>query len=168
MIVLVPMAVMVRVMMWVAQRMMRMTVMNMTRQRVFAQITPHQKNHTERQDHDPGYQSQPGIKLLRHDVLRSIESDRAEQIHARGVRRGDDQAEQQRMLERAARADEIRRDQSLAMSRLKGVKRAEADGNAERQQNDSQAELLGCHNIRERIARRRLPVGCELDGRIVA
>src|SRR5258708_4167879 len=37
MIVLVPMAVMVRVMMWVAQRMMRMTVINMTRQRVFAQ-----------------------------------------------------------------------------------------------------------------------------------
>ena len=27
------------------------------------------------------------------------------------------------------RADEIRRDQSLAMSRLKGVKRAETDGN---------------------------------------
>ena len=111
--------------------MMRMIVMNMTRQRVFAQIAPHQKNHPERQDHDPGYQSQPGIKLFRHDVLRSIESDRAEQIHARGVRRGDDQAEQQRMLERAARADEIRRDQSLAVSRLKGVKRAKTDGNGQ-------------------------------------
>src|SRR5258708_28908375 len=107
MIVLVPMAVMVRVMMWVAQRMMRMTVMNMTRQRVFAQIPPHQKNHTERQDHDAGYQSQPGIKLLRQDVLRRIESNRPEQIHTPGFRRGTDHAKQQRMLERAAASHEI-------------------------------------------------------------
>ena len=64
MIMVVVMMIVVR-----AVRMIRMMVVMMTGEPVFAQITLHQENQPEPGDQDAGDHAQPGIKPLRHDVL---------------------------------------------------------------------------------------------------
>ena len=53
------------------------------------------------------------------------------------MRRGDDQSEQQRMLHGAPRANEISGDQSLAVTGLQRMERAEAHGKRKRDKNDA-------------------------------
>ena len=61
-----------------------------------AEATPEQRE-AERRDREPRGQRDPRIESLGHDVLRGVERHAPEQINAGGVRRGDDEAEDQRV-----------------------------------------------------------------------
>ena len=103
----------------------------------FASVTLKKKHYSENRNHDAGHYAQPGIKPLRYDVLRCVKRDPPQKIHPGCMRRGDDQSEQQRMLHSAPRANKIRGDQSLAVTGLQGMERAEAHGNRKRDKNDA-------------------------------
>ncbi len=58
-------------------------------------------------DGQAGEYAQPGVQLLGHDVSRGIKGDGAQRENSRGVRGGDDEAEQKCMACGASRADQV-------------------------------------------------------------
>src|SRR5579859_3163722 len=94
--------------------------------RILIGPSPQEHEKAEHDDDESRDNSQPGIEFLRNDVLGSIQSDRAKRVDACGVRKSDDSAEQDRVRCRAARADQIRCDQSLSMSGFERMQRAQS------------------------------------------
>ena len=77
-------------------------------------------------DGQAGEYAQPGVKLFGHDVARGIEGDGAQRENSRGMRGGDDEAQQKRMASGAARADQVGGYDRLAVTGLERVQRSQS------------------------------------------
>ena len=112
----------------------------------------------------PGKYAQPRVELLGHDVARGIESDGAKSKDSRGVRGGDDQAEQQGMPRRASRADQVGGDDGLAVAGFKRVQRSQSEGDEGGCDEEPETQAAGSDQLGERAARGRLLIGLEVQG----
>src|ERR1700722_5732751 len=80
---------------------------------------------TQSGDSQTGEDSQPRVKLLGHDVSRSIEGDGAKSKDSRGMRSGDDEPQQKSMASGAARPNQVCGYDRFAMARLERVQRSQ-------------------------------------------
>src|SRR4029453_13058033 len=84
-------------------------------------VAAQEQGQPEHRDGDARAERDPGVEALRDDVVRGIDGRRPQEIDTRGVRRRDDEPEEQRMPGGPARADEVRRDDRLAVARVEAV-----------------------------------------------
>ena len=112
-------------------------------------------------DGQAGEYTQPGIELLGHDVARGIESNGAKSKNARGMRGGDDQAEQQGMPRCSPRADQVGSDDGLAVAGLKRVQCSQSQGDKAGGDEEPETHAAGGDQLSEGAARGRLLVGLE-------
>ena len=115
-------------------------------------------------DGQAGKYTQPGIQLLGHDVARGIKGDGAKSKNSRGMRGGDDEAEQQGMPRRASRANQVGGDDRLAVAGFKRVQRSQPEGDEGGRDEEPETQAAGGDQFGERAARGCLLVGLEMQG----
>ena len=131
--------------------------------RVCAPVQPArpQNRSADRDDEQPGDEVEPRVQLVGNDEAREQQGDEAEREDADRVRHGHDQAEQGGVTRRAALADEVGRDDRLAVPRRKCVRHAPEQGRPERGEDDPGAEVIAPDERGEAASRRcgRGPAG---------
>jgi hypothetical protein len=108
-------------------------------------------------DEGGGHEVEPGIQLLRNDQSRERERHEPEREDADRVRHGDDPSEEKRVARAAAGADEVRRDDGLAVPGPERVGGAPEEGGEERDEHDARSQVALLDEPREAAARRVRP-----------
>ena len=109
-------------------------------------------------DHEqPGDEPDPRVELLGDDELGEGERDEPEREDADGVRRRHDQPERRGVPRRPALADEIGRDDRLAVAGRERVRGAPEEGEPERDEDDADAEVVLRDQAREPVVRPEPP-----------
>ena len=75
----------------------------------------------EEGDGKPGGDAEPGVEMVRHNILRRVERDEPQRVDPGGVCDGHDQTEEQGMGGRSLRPHQVGRHDGFSVSRLKRV-----------------------------------------------
>jgi hypothetical protein len=76
---------------------------------------------SEEGDGEPGSDAQPGVEMVRHNVLRRIKRDQPKRVDPCGVCGGHDQTEEQGVGGRSLRPHQVGRHDGFSVSRLERV-----------------------------------------------
>ena len=98
-----------------AMVMMMSVRMSMARQAATEHVEP------EDSDGKPGSDTEPGVEMVRHNVLRCVKRDEPQRVDPGGVGDGDDQTKEQGMGGRSLRPHQVGRHDGFSVSRLKRV-----------------------------------------------
>ena len=102
-------------------------------------------------DHQPGGRRQPRIKRFGQQVTRGKEGDQTQRENPRRVRDRDDQPEDERMAQRAARSHQVRRHERFAVSGRQRVQAAQTRRRQQKQQSPGRAEAFRRHQGGKRV-----------------
>ena len=75
----------------------------------------------EEGDGEPRSDAQPGVEMVRHNILRRVKRDEPKRVDTRRVGNGNDQAEEQRVGGRSLRPHQVGRHDGFSVPRLKRV-----------------------------------------------
>ena len=129
-------------------------------------VAANEEDEAQHRDREPGGEPEPRVQALGDDVPGGVERDAAQEVHAGGMRRGHDEAQDQRVSRGPARADEVRGHDRLAVARLEGVEGAEGRGHEQRDGDDAEARIGRPDELGEAITSRPARAGAAAeDGR---
>ncbi len=114
--IMIVVMVMVVVVMGVVMLVGVMSVMRVAG-RAQAKHTLLQEQHAHANHDDPGDDAQPGVELLRQNILRRVQGDQAERKNAQGMGGRHGEAQKERMTRRSSRTHQICRHNCFAMAR---------------------------------------------------